>query len=539
VITPDIPILSILAALPAIGALLLLLLPGKNRNLINMVTVLVTSVTFIISLPLFFEYNPATSGFQYMEHHEWLSQWGISYTLGIDGISMVLIVLTTFISVIAVVSSFTAVEKNYKEYMVLLLLLETGMIGVFAALDLFLFYLFWEAILIPMYLIIGIWGGKNRIYATVKFFLYTLAGSTLMLIAIIYMAFQYKAANGVLSFSLTDLYTLQLTTTQQLWLFGAFALSFAIKVPYFPVHTWLPDAHTEAPTAGSVILAAVLLKMGTYGFIRFNLPLFPEASIELSWLMALFAVIGIVYGAFMALVQEDVKRMVAYSSVSHMGFVMLGLFSWQHEGVSGAILQMINHGVSTGMLFLLVGVIYERRHTRMMSDYGGIAAKMPLFAIMMMIATLSSIGLPGTNGFVGEFLILLGGYLYNPIFGIISASGVIFGALYMLRMYQRVFLGEITKKENEELKDLNFREIAILAPLVVLIFWIGIYPAHVTDKFKLQSDNIVAMNPEATEKREMALVKVDIEQLSTEEAGQFGETTENGDTDHNQGHGAH
>jgi NADH-quinone oxidoreductase subunit M len=357
------------------------------------------------------------------------------------------------------------------------------MIGVFLSLDLFLFYIFWEVILIPMYLLIGIWGGKNRLYASLKFFLYTLAGSTLMLLASIYLAVQVKNQTGNLSFSLIDIIHLSLTAKEQTVLFLAFALAFAVKVPYFPFHTWLPDAHTEAPTAGSIILAGILLKMGTYGFLRFNLPMFPEATVQMAPFMSVMAVIGIIYGAFMALVQTDIKRLVAYSSVSHMGFVMLGIFALNEEGLNGAVLQMINHGISTGMLFLLVGMIYERRHTRIISEYGGITRVMPVFAIYTMIALLSSIALPGTNGFIGEFLILSGSFLSNHLLGIMAASGVILGAVYMLWMYQRVFFGKIENKENESLKDLSFREHSLLIPLVILIFAIGIYPKYFMNYF--------------------------------------------------------
>lgn len=480
----SLPILSIITFLPLLGIPVVLLIPGKNHKFLHGMITLFTGATFLISLLLIPAFKGTAAGFQFVEKINWIPSVGIQYFMGLDGISIYLVILTTFLTFIASISAYTAIETRVKEFAVTLLFLEVGMIGVFLALDLFLFYIFWELILIPMYLMIGIWGGKNRHYASLKFFLYTLAGSTLMLIAAIYMAWQVKLQTGQMSFSLLDMQALTLAPQVQIPLFLAFALAFAIKVPYFPFHTWLPDAHTEAPTAGSVILAGVLLKMGTYGFIRFNIPLFPDATVALAPFMSGLAVIGIVYGAFMALVQTDVKRLVAYSSVSHMGFIMLGVFALNEEGLNGAILQMLNHGISTGMLFLLVGMIYERRHTRAINEYGGIAKKMPLFAIYTMIATLSSIALPGTNGFVGEFLILSGGFLRDHFLGIVASSGVIFGAVYMLWMYQRVFLGKIVKAENEGLVDLNFREQAILVPLVALIFAIGVYPKYMLQNFQ-------------------------------------------------------
>ena len=489
----DFPILSLITLLPVAGIAVLLFVPASRTRLINIITTVTALAAFILSLPLYFGYNEVAGGYQFVEKYHWLESFGISLQIGIDGISLLLILLTTFLSLIAIISSYSAITTRYKEYMITLLILQVGMTGVFEAMDLFLFYIFWEVILIPMYLLIGIWGGKDRVYASIKFFLYTLFGSTLMLISIIYMAYMCKAQFGYISFSFYDIFRLQIEPSVQIVLFLAFALGFAIKVPLFPFHTWLPDAHTEAPTAGSVILAGVLLKMGTYGFLRFNLPLFPDATTTLAPYMIGLSIIGIIYGALMAMVQPDVKKLVAYSSVSHLGFVMLGIFALNEEGLTGGILQMINHGISTGMLFLLVGMIYERRHTRNISDYGGIAKTVPVFATFLMIATLSSIGLPGMNGFIGEIMIMSGGFLAKPLYGILAASGVILAAVYMLWMYQRVMFGPITIEENKTIQDLNFREVAILVPLVALIFWIGVYPNAMTSKYQKSVKELVQL----------------------------------------------
>ena len=424
---------------------------------------------------------------QFSELAPWVSGLGISYHLGVDGISMLLIMLTTFLTAISILASFSAITKHVKAYMVTFLLLETGMIGVFAALDLVLFYIFWEVMLIPMYLLIGVWGGPRRVYAAVKFILYTVAGSLLMLVAILYLYFAHHGATGVYTFNLLELYDTPLTRDVQLWLFGAFAIAFAIKVPMFPFHTWLPDAHVEAPTAGSVILAGVLLKMGVYGFLRFAMPLFPEAAFAYTpWIIGL-SLIGIVYGALVAMVQRDVKKLVAYSSVSHLGFVMLGLFVWNTQGLQGGILQSISHGLSTGALFLAVGILYERRHTREIGDFGGLSETLPWFAALFLIVCLSSIGLPGLNGFIGEFLVLLGafrsdaGFLLGnipagPVISAIAATGVILAAIYLLWMFQRVMFGPITNDKNRGLPDLTRREFWTLAPVIFFIIWIGVYP---------------------------------------------------------------
>ncbi|HEX7078682.1 MAG TPA: NADH-quinone oxidoreductase subunit M [Candidatus Eisenbacteria bacterium] len=471
-----VPILSFLIFFPTVGAVALLFFPSSRPQAIRWFAFLVSAATFLASIPLWTLFEGTRRGMQFEERAAWVPGLGISYHLGVDGISMLLILMTTFLSAIAILSSFTAVTVRVKTYMATLLVLETGMIGVFAALDLVLFYVFWEAVLIPMYLIIGVWGGPRRIYAAVKFILYTVAGSLLMLVAILYLYFAYHAAFGSYTFDLVKLYDTPLGRQAQLWLFGAFALAFAIKVPMFPFHTWLPDAHVEAPTAGSVILAGVLLKMGTYGFVRFAMPLFPEATHAYApWIIAL-AVIGIVYGALVAMVQQDVKKLVAYSSVSHLGFVMLGVFALNTQGLHGGVLQMINHGLSTGALFLAVGIIYERRHTREISEFGGLSEILPWFAALFMIVCLSSLGLPGLNGFIGEFLILLGAFRMNPVIASIAATGVILAAIYLLWMYQRVMFGPVTNEKNRGMKDLSPREFWTLAPVIAIIVWIGVYP---------------------------------------------------------------
>ena len=471
---------------PLLGALVLLIAASKNEDGIKLVGLTTTLLTFVISLALYAGYDSAATGFQFTQKLVWIEGLSISYFVGIDGMSLLLILLTTFLTPLALLATWNSVHERLKEYVIMILLLEVGMIGVFAALDLFLFYVFWEAMLIPMYFIIGIWGGQERVYAAIKFFLFTLFGSLLMLVAILVLGYFASASGGGFTTDLLALYDLagKIPAGLQFWLFLAFALSFSIKVPLFPLHTWLPDAHVQAPTAGSVILAGVLLKMGTYGFIRFCLPLFPDAAIELAPYFSVLAVIGIIYGALVAMVQTDVKKLVAYSSVSHLGFVVLGIFSMTEEGMQGAIIQMINHGLSTGALFMIVGMIYDRAHTRQISDFGGVAKVMPVFATFFMIVTLSSIGLPGLNGFVGEFLILVGSFssmfLQSYAFAAFAASGVIFAAVYMLWMYQRVMLGPVREGgvyHGHKLTDLNAREIVSLVPIVIFIVWIGVYPS--------------------------------------------------------------
>jgi NADH-quinone oxidoreductase subunit M len=488
----NIDILTLLTFFPLLGAGLLLLVPPSRHDTIKGVSLIVAFVTMLISFVLYFLFDPISSGWQFEVSFPWITSLGISYHLGIDGISLLLILLTTVLTLLCVLASWNSVKTGVKGYFISMLVLTSGMIGVFCALDLFLFYVFWEVMLVPMYFLIGVWGGPRRVYAAIKFVLFTMFGSVLMLVAILYLYFQYNAAFGEYSFDLTKIMQLKLALQPQLYLFGAFALAFAIKVPLFPFHTWLPDAHVEAPTAGSVILAGVLLKMGTYGFIRFCLPLFPEATFVYMPYISVLAVIAIVYGALVSMVQKDVKSLVAFSSVSHMGFVMLGIFALNFQGMQGAVIQMINHGISTGALFLLIGMIYERRHTRMIDDFGGLAKVMPIFATFFMIVALSSIGLPFTNGFVGEFLILLGAFRANQTYAIIAASGVILAACYMLWMYQRVIFGKVDKKENEGLRDLSTREKVILAPLVLLIFWIGVYPKPFFDRLEPAIKQVLA-----------------------------------------------
>ncbi|MBI4666808.1 MAG: NADH-quinone oxidoreductase subunit M [Nitrospinae bacterium] len=474
----SLPLLSLVTFIPLGGVFLLLLIDKENTALIRGVAFITTVVDFLVSIPLFTQFEN-THIMQFVERKDWLPEWGISYYMGVDGISMLLILLTTLTTAICMVSTWTAIEKNVKEFMISMLLLETGMVGVFCALDFFLFYVFWEMMLVPMYLIIGVWGGARRIYAALKFFIYTMVGSVLMLVAILWMYFHHYAVKGFYTMDILAYQGLPIDMSAQILLFLAFFVAFAIKVPMFPFHTWLPDAHVEAPTAGSVILAGILLKMGTYGFLRFSLPMFPEATLwAVDWISWL-ALIGIVYGALVAMVQEDVKKLVAYSSVSHLGFVMLGIFALNVQAIEGGMLQMLNHGVSTGALFLAVGVLYERRHTRLISEYGGVTSKMPVFAVIFMIVTLSSIGLPGLNGFVGEFLILMGTWKANPLYAAIATSGVIWAAVYMLWMFQRVMFGKVTNPKNEKLKDMNAREIAYFAPFVALIFILGVYPTPI------------------------------------------------------------
>jgi len=479
------PILTAVTFLPLVGAIALLFIPRVQEEFLKRAALAISLVEFAVSLPLFIFFDEGVAGMQFVERVPWIPEWGVHYVVGIDGISLFLILLTTFLTVLCILSSWRAVERMVKEYMIAFLILETGMIGVLGALDLVLFYVFWEITLIPMYLIIGIWGGPRRIYAAVKFFLYTMAGSVLMLVAILALYFLNGKATGEYTFDLLKLYQASLPIKTQYLMFAAFAVAFAIKVPMFPFHTWLPDAHVEAPTAGSVILAGILLKLGTYGFIRFAVPLFPVAAFKAIPIISVLALIGIIYGALVSMMQADLKKLVAFSSVSHLGFVMLGMFAFNAQGVQGSVYQMLNHGVSTGALFLIVGMIYERRHTRMIADFGGLAKVMPVFATFFMVVTLSSIALPGTNGFVGEFLILLGTFKANPVYGVFGATGVILAAVYMLWMFQRVMFGAVTHKENRQLKDLNLREIVTLIPIVVMIVWMGVYPKFFFKKMEL------------------------------------------------------
>jgi NADH-quinone oxidoreductase subunit M len=474
---PDLPLLSLLTFLPAAGAALLLLLPRERLSLPGGLAVAVTAADFVLSVLLYARFDPGEAGMQFVEEAAWIPRLGIQYLLGVDGISLPLILLTTLLGLLVAAASLPWIRERAKEYYICLLLLQTGMLGVFVALDLILFYVFWEAMLLPMYFLIGIWGGPRRIYATIKFFLYTMAGSVLMLLAIFALYFAGRAVLPAPSFALPALLGVVVPPEKQTWLFLAFALAFAIKVPMVPFHTWLPDAHVEAPTGGSVILAGVLLKMGTYGFLRFALPLFPDATRALLPLVAWLAIAGILYGALVALAQADVKSLVAYSSVSHLGFVMLGIFALNVQGVAGALLQMVNHGLSTGALFLLVGMLYERRHTRMLADFGGLFRVIPVYGGVLLVIALSSIGLPGLNGFVGEFLILAGTFKFWPLYAVLGAAGVVLGAWYMLRMVQQVLFGPVRHEANRNLRDLTVAEVGILAPILLLVVWIGVYPA--------------------------------------------------------------
>ena len=518
-------LLSLITFFPLVGLLFLLFIPKDNEGLLKGFTLAVTLVTFIISLPLAFDDVFKTSGgMHYVEFAKWIhvgDYFQMNYNVGVDGISLWLILLTTFIMPIATLSTWHAVEKQVKAFMALLLLLETAMLGAFIALDLFLFYIFWELMLIPMYFMIGIWGGGRRIYAAVKFFIFTAVGSLLMLVAIIYIYYAaVQSGVDINGFSIADFTKLTIAPELQTWLFLAFAFSFAIKVPMFPVHTWLPDAHTEAPTAGSVILAAILLKMGTYGYVRFAMPLFPDATHEFIPFLSLLAVIGIIYGALVAMMQDDVKKLVAYSSVSHLGFVMLGIFALNMQGLSGGMLQMVNHGITTGALFLIVGFIYERRHTRAINEFGGLAKQMPVFATIFMVMTFSSVGLPGTNGFVGEFLILMGAFESElRWYAVFATTGVIFAAVYMLWMFQRVMFGELKNPENQNLEDLSGREIALMIPLLVFVFWIGVYPNTFFEKMNPALEQLIQQVKVApVQAAELPAVEQAIEQIPSQEA---------------------
>jgi len=499
--------LTLLTFFPLLGILVLFFIPSDNKNAQRWTALLASLVTFVLSLVVLSNFHASDVSLQLVEKYNWITVagWNIQYHLGVDGLSILLVLLTAFLSPISILSTWTAVEERVKEFMIFFLLLEVGMMGVFLAQDLFLFYIFWEFTLVPMYFLIGIWGGPRRIYSAVKFFLYTMAGSILMLLAILWLGIKGQ------TFSVPDLIAQGGIDVRTQWfLFLAFTAAFAIKVPMWPLHSWLPDAHVEAPTAGSVILAGVLLKMGTYGFVRFNLPLFPDAAVYAAPWIALFATIGIIYGAAVSYAQADVKKLVAYSSVSHLGFVMLGLFALNAEGISGAILQMINHGLSTGALFLLVGMIYEQTHTREIKVYGGLWKITPIFGTVMLIVSLSSMGLPGLNGFVGEFTILLGAwgagqsgvfYWGGIWFAAISALGVIMAAVYILYMFQKVFLGpqgeivEEVKKHGHAIRDLNWREIVTIVPLLIFIFWIGLYPAPFFNLMAPAVNHLVGMLP--------------------------------------------
>ncbi len=479
---PTDSLLSAIVLTPGLVALLLLATPRDAARLQRWASLLASLLTLVLAAVAWSRFDPANASFQFVEARNWIPSVGIGYRLGMDGISLVLVLLTALLQPIVFLSSWRSIHDKVKGYVVAMLLLETGVLGAFLATDLFLFYVFWELMLVPMYFIIGVWGGERRIYAAVKFVLFTLAGSLLMLVAIIYLSFVFHAQTGTWSFAYEDMLRAAVPMGQGFWhspqmlLFAAFALAFSIKVPVFPLHTWLPDAHTEAPTGGSIILAGVLLKLGTYGLLRFNRPLFPEAWQRATPLFLTLAVIGIVYGALVAWAQKDMKKLVAYSSVTHMGFIVLGLFAGTLTSTQGALLQMVNHGLSTGALFLLVGVIYDRRHTRLIEDFGGLAAVMPLYTGAFLIATLSSIGLPGLNGFVGEFLILTGAFPLHPAVVAVAATGIVLGAVYMLSLVRRVFWNPLADDANRSLPDLSWREALAFAPLAFLMVWIGVHP---------------------------------------------------------------
>src|SRR5712691_6686599 len=500
----DIGILNVVTYVPLLGAMWILFFFQDPKN-IRYGATFFAFIDFLLSLVLWWRFDANASGdaiFQFRWTRDWIPSLGVKYDFGIDGIALLLILLTTFMGLIAIWSSFTAIDHRQKEYYVLLLLLQTGMIGTFCALDFFLFYVFWEVMLVPMYFIIGIWGGPRKLYAAIKFFLYTLTGSVLMLLSILALYFfnddgipflHIRGLGNGYSFSVLQYHNIGHLIPPQLqfWIFLGFFFGFAIKVPMFPFHTWLPDAHTEAPTAGSIILAAVLLKMGTYGFVRFALPILPDATKQLIWPIVILSIIGIIYGALVTLVQKDMKKLIAYSSVSHLGFVMLGMFALNPMGLKGSVIQMINHGISTGALFLLVGIIYERRHSRMIADYGGLAKQMPMYATLFLIAALSSMGLPALNGFIGEFTILLGAANRNIWWAVFAAVGIVLGAAYLLWLYQRVFWGPLDNPANQTLRDVNRRELAMLVALCAVMVWIGIYPKPIFDVIEKPVEYIV------------------------------------------------
>lgn len=482
--------LSLAIWLPIIGAVAVLATGNDQRAfLARVIALLVSIATFLVTIPLYTGFDKSSSALQFTENLPWIPALNINYALAIDGIALLLILLTSFITIIVIISAWQVIREKVAQYMAAFLFMEGLMIGVFSATDAILFYVFWEAMLIPMFLIIGIWGGPNRIYATIKFFLYTLLGSLLMLVALVYLYFK---SGG--SFALADLYQVKLGLTEQIWLFAAFFMAFAVKIPMFPVHTWLPDAHVEAPTGGSVVLAAIMLKMGAYGFIRFNLPITPDASHALSGIIITLSLIAVVYIAMVALAQTDMKKLIAYSSISHMGFVTLGLFVFNKMAIEGAVIQMISHGFISGAMFLCVGVLYDRMHTRKMSDYGGVANTMPKFAAFMMLFAMANAGLPGTSGFVGEFLVILGVYQVNPWFAIIAGTTLVLGAAYTLWMYKRVIFGAVTNDNVKQLKDINSREFFFLLILTFTVLIMGLWPAPFLDTIHTSVDRLLELS---------------------------------------------
>ena len=497
------PILSLIAYLPLLGAFLILALPKESKGGIRWSALAFTLASFAASLWLPAHFDASTPEMQFVEAFSWIPTIGVTYLFGLDGISLWLVMLTTFLSVIGVICSWESITMRLKEYYIFLLLLETGMLGVFFALDFFLFYVFWEVMLVPMYFLIGIWGSERRLYSAIKFFLYTLFGSVIMLLGILAVYYYHGAQTGAYTFDVLRLMKVSYPSTPLFTLLGvsfsfqdlvwlSFFMSFAIKVPMFPFHTWLPDAHTDAPTAGSVILAGVLLKMGTYGFIRFNLPMFPEATKHFVPMIVTLSIIAIIYGAMVCMVQPDMKRLIAYSSVSHMGFITLGMFALNAQGIQGSIIQMVNHGLSTGALFLIVGLIYDRRHTRLISELGGLSKQMPVYATLFAIIMLSSMGLPGLNGFIGEFLILVGAFKANYLWAAFAVSGIVLGAAYMLWLYQRTMFGALENPKNAALQDLSPREMTTLVPIVIMCFWIGLYPSPFLSRMEASVNFILA-----------------------------------------------
>ena len=502
----DFPILTLLLAIPLVGVLLIVIQRSNDEELVKRnvrhAALWATLAELIVALILWFDFDPYVADFQFVEKTAWIGD-SFAYHLGVDGISILFIVLTAFLMPLCILASWNSITERVKEYMIAFLLMETMMIGVFCALDLVMFYIFFEGGLIPMFLIIGVWGGARRIYASFKFFLYTLLGSLLMLLAMLYMYWQAGTTD------IPTLLTYDFAADAQIWLWLAFFASFAVKMPMWPVHTWLPDAHVEAPTAGSVILAGVLLKMGGYGFLRFSIPMFPVASVELGWLVFALSLIAVIYTSFVALAQEDMKKLIAYSSVAHMGFVTLGLFVLNPQGVEGAIFQMLSHGIISGALFLSVGVVYDRLHTREIARYGGLVHNMPRYAVVFMVFTLASIGLPGTSGFVGEFLVLVGAYTHMSVLAFIAAFGVILGAAYMLWLYRRVIFGELVKEDLKPLRDLSFRELTIMVPIVVVSIWMGVYPKPVLRTIDASVSKLLAQHEQAIERYEQARLPVE------------------------------